>query len=429
MPPKEDFSTPPSPRTLRPESDWLLRLPPFLRFFLVRWYVRFRHGLTLLGFFLVDGLALTLVRRGDSGAVVIIRNNALGDYILFRNFLEAVRRHPAYRGKRVVFCGSVATREMAEAFDRPLIDEFIWMGGSSAGSGVFGRFRLLRKLKRLGADVTLSPVFWRGLELDSLVRATAAPLRIGWATPRSRKLWGEKTGWINWNPPLLQALGNRCYTKLIPSPSNSIFEFERNRVFFRAVLGDEPLPTRPELVPLPVETSDMPRPFALLLPGAGQLLREWPAEKFGEIARRLHEKYGWHIAIAGTARDAEKARRIQEVSGTVPAIFTGSLSVVQLIALMARAALVVANDSAGIHLAAALRRKGVAVSNTMSLISFHPYPREFEPTVRFVYPQALREAESFETFLSHIQTQPKIPISEVEVETVWMEIEALLASD
>ncbi len=193
--------------------------------------------LNLCVFFLVDVVALSFVRRGNSGAVMVIKNDALGDYLLLRNFLQAVRDHPPYQGKKIVFCGSPAVRELAETFDRAAVDEFVWIDQPKFDSQLRERFRVLRVLKRIGADVTLYPSYYRSLMPgDSVVRATGARERIGFAVPPLEKTWSEKTGWIDWKPSWLRKLGDRFYTRLIPVP-DLIFEFERNRFFFPGGAG------------------------------------------------------------------------------------------------------------------------------------------------------------------------------------------------
>jgi ADP-heptose:LPS heptosyltransferase len=163
------------------------------------------------------------------------------------------------------------------------------------------------------------------------------------------------------------------------------------------------------------------------MPGAGFAIKEWPVESYGRAARHLSGRHGLGLVIAGRARDREKARRIGEIAGVVPIDLTGRLGLVQLVALVARAALVLGNDSAGIHLAAALDRKGIAVSGGTALIEFHPYPEAMHPTVRFVYPRIIREAESYRAYADGNLTGGRIPVSEVEVEAVVQAIDALLA--
>jgi ADP-heptose:LPS heptosyltransferase len=400
-----------------------------LRNWIVRAYVAWGHFRVLAAFFLIDVVALSLVRRGNSGAVVIIKFDVLGDYVLFRNFLPAVRRDPAFRGRPLVFCGNAAVRAMAETFDRELVDEFIWIEYPKGEIRPVERFKLLRRLKRLGAEIALHPSFWRNLlEADGLVRATGAPVRIGWQVPPCPPIWSDKTGWIDWNPDIFRRLGNPCYTRLLPYRTRYIFEFQRNRLFFQSVLQDPLLPDKPTLSPAPVELPSLPARFALILPGAGHTVKEWPAENYGRVARQIFDRYGLAIVVTGAARDADKARHIEETAGLPVMDLTGRLSLPQLVAVISRAELVLANDSGGIHLAAALGRKGVGVAVGAGLIAFHPYPPEINETVRFVYPAAIRAAPSYEAYVNTAPRGERIPIKDVSVESVLETVKDLLES-
>lgn len=91
--------------------------------------------------------------------------------------------------------------------------------------------------------------------------------------------------------------------------------------------------------------------FALLNPGAGWGAKQWPAERYGEVARRLAEN-GLRSLINFGPGEEDLARAVQSASGGKAEIFTGSLT--QLIALTRRARLFIGGDTGPMHLAAAL---------------------------------------------------------------------------
>ncbi len=65
---------------------------------------------------------------------------------------------------------------------------------------------------------------------------------------------------------------------------------------------------------MPVALPDLPGPFAVLMPGAGVAMKEWPVENYAALARHLAERRGLAVVVAGMPRDREKARRIGEIS-------------------------------------------------------------------------------------------------------------------
>ncbi len=91
--------------------------------------------------------------------------------------------------------------------------------------------------------------------------------------------------------------------------------------------------------------------FALLNPGAGWGAKQWPGERYGEVARRLAEN-GVKSLINFGPGENELAGVVETASGGTAEMFTGSLT--QLIALTRRARLFVGGDTGPMHLAAAL---------------------------------------------------------------------------
>jgi heptosyltransferase I len=91
--------------------------------------------------------------------------------------------------------------------------------------------------------------------------------------------------------------------------------------------------------------------FALLNPGAGWGAKQWPAERYGEVARQLSEN-GLKALVNLGPGEKDLARAVETASGGAAETFAGSLT--QLIALTRRARLFIGGDTGPMHLAAAL---------------------------------------------------------------------------
>ncbi|HUO60962.1 MAG TPA: lipopolysaccharide heptosyltransferase I [Candidatus Acidoferrales bacterium] len=100
------------------------------------------------------------------------------------------------------------------------------------------------------------------------------------------------------------------------------------------------------------------REFALLTPGAGWAAKQWPAERFGELARQLSAQGIAPLINFGPGEQELASQVIAASGGTAQAISCG-LS--QLIALTRRARLFVGGDTGPTHLAAALNVPVVAL--------------------------------------------------------------------
>lgn len=93
------------------------------------------------------------------------------------------------------------------------------------------------------------------------------------------------------------------------------------------------------------------RDFVILNPGAGWGAKQWPAERYAEVARQLAAD-GWKALINFGPGEESLARGAEAASGgTAEAIGT---SLAELIALTRRAGLFIGGDTGPLHLAAAL---------------------------------------------------------------------------
>jgi ADP-heptose:LPS heptosyltransferase len=115
-------------------------------------------------------------------------------------------------------------------------------------------------------------------------------------------------------------------------------------------------------------------PFVLLAPGATCAARRYAPERFGGVARGLARDAGLPVVAVGSPRDADVAAAVLE-SADDPRVVSlvGRDTIPELAALVERAALVVANNSAPMHLADALRRPMVILfSGTEDEGQFRP---------------------------------------------------------
>jgi lipopolysaccharide heptosyltransferase II len=99
---------------------------------------------------------------------------------------------------------------------------------------------------------------------------------------------------------------------------------------------------------------DPDRPLVVVHPGASAESRRWPAERFGAAAREVAQSSGAAIVFTGSAAEASFIERAQAELDEPTASLAGSLSLGELGALIARAAVLLANNTGPVHLAAAL---------------------------------------------------------------------------
>jgi heptosyltransferase I len=98
--------------------------------------------------------------------------------------------------------------------------------------------------------------------------------------------------------------------------------------------------------------------FVILSPGAGWGAKQWPAERYGEVAKAVASAGLRSIVNFGPSEEA--LARVAE-SASAGAAVAMSFSLSELIALMRRARLFIGGDTGPMHLAAALKIPVVAI--------------------------------------------------------------------
>ena len=84
----------------------------------------------------MDSLAITNKKVSNSKNLLIVKMDAIGDYILFRNFLKAIKEDKKYSKYKITLCGNSVWKDISEKFDskETVFDDrscvwFCWSGG------------------------------------------------------------------------------------------------------------------------------------------------------------------------------------------------------------------------------------------------------------------------------------------------------------
>lgn len=105
-----------------------------------------------------------------------------------------------------------------------------------------------------------------------------------------------------------------------------------------------------------------PAPRVGLMPGAARgPSKQWPAGHFIELGRRLCAENGCGIVVLGVTREAGLCEHVATSIGPAALNLAGKTSLAEWIAMLSLCDVVVANDSGGMHLAAAVGTPVVAL--------------------------------------------------------------------
>ena len=282
--------------------------------------------------------------------IAIVKLSSLGDVIHALPVARALRRaRPA-----IHLAWIVEAREYVLLKDHPDLDTVIpvdtrlWRRLIRRPSGVrevMGKVgRLRSRIRAARFDVVLD---LQGLIKSGLLTAyTGARLRIGFTADHCR-----------------ESLNCLFTNRRVRPPAGAVHVVDQylSRL---APLGVPPGPVEFQ-VPVPALATRRMDDFlgeqgvkshdrlVAINPGAGRVNKQWPVEHFCRLADQLGQEPGVKILVLWGPDEVHMARRIRDGS-SVRAVLAPPTDLHELAALLRRAALVVANDTGPLHLAAAL---------------------------------------------------------------------------
>lgn len=293
-------------------------------------------------------------------SILIIRPSALGDVCRTVPVLASLRRaYPRALIDWLVRDTFAPAIEQHPGLHRPILFARGTMG-QGLKRGRSGELRsLLQRLREPGYDLVL--------DCQGLFRSgffawwTRAPLRVGYSNAR-------EGGWLGvnrrrWVDPSRHAVDRMLelvrLAGIEPVADMRLYTAWDDREW---VAGLEALAGRP---------------FAVIAPTSRWLGKRWPAERFAEVARWLLER-GMAVAITGGPGEREQCGPLLALAPEHPGMvdLIGRTSVGQLMALVEASSLVLANDSAVLHMAVGFDKPLVALYGPTDIGRVGPYGRE-----------------------------------------------------
>ena len=280
--------------------------------------------------------------------VLIIRPDAIGDYILFRNCLRFVRLSTKYRHARITILGNPAWRNLAETFDSDYADEWLWQATP-------------QNLFRSSSENLLPAAVWK-----PRVKARQAPIRQMIADRHFDEIL------------IPQAFANRLLETLADGLSQKIikgweidsggepFVFLRNRRITSALTGEHCNVNLNLSLPDPPKRGNN----IILFASASHWTRQWPF--YDALAQLITAQTPYSVIVEG--RPDTPKRTLSDFA-----------------LHLATAKAVVSNDTMTLHLAAALGIPVIGITNGFSgKNDFWPYPSILDKQIEIISPRTAR---------------------------------------
>ncbi len=307
--------------------------------------------------------------------ILLVRLDSIGDYILFRNFLEIFKNHNKYKDYSITLVGNIIWKDLAEYLDSEFINNFIWVDLRKFTRNIFYRYRKIKEINKITYEILIHPTYSRTLETDFVVKLANAIEKIGSI--------GDTSNIKNWQ----KKITDNWYTKLLSAKKNIIFEFFRNKEFFENLLQKKINLQKPYIPENKIKKTinfSLPKKYAILFIGASAPFRKWRIENYVKLGNFLKKKYGYDIVVCGGRAEEKDAYRFRELANYNYIDLVGKVFLIDMIYITYKSSLIISNETFLPHLAVALNKEYIFVlSNGNHFGRFVPYPKSVWP---YYYP-------------------------------------------
>lgn len=327
----------------------------------ITYFFRFFLFILDLLFYLVP----TKRNSGDAKKLLIVRVDAIGDFIIFLDSLKEYRK--LYPEWEITLLGNKVWADLAE--NLPYVDNYLFTDRIRFLSDPFYRFSVYRKIRKVGFDTVIHPIISREfLYGDSIVRASGAAEKVG------------SVGNYLCIGPMAKRVSDRWYTQLLPVSDVPMTELERNAEFLKGLGLKRFIATKP-VYPIEVLLTgpqdslfQIVEAYFIIFPGAGTTWRQWPKKKFAATARLLYEQTGWKPILCGASGENKLAEEIIDLSPELPWLnLAGKTSLSQLARIMGKAKFLLGNETGAVHIAASVGCPVVCIMGGGHFGRFFPY--------------------------------------------------------
>jgi ADP-heptose:LPS heptosyltransferase len=275
--------------------------------------------------------------------ILVLRLDRIGDVLMSLPALHDLRR--AFPRARIRLAVGRWSEEAARL--APVDDVLVWSApwAGRRGEGAEGAASLARKARALADAPPDAAIDLQGdVRANLLLRLTSARVRVGYANTGGASYLthvvplDETVSWVEQNRRAVEALaGPRG-----DGAAHLRMDVEAARALLDAV-G----------VPVGLRVG--------IHPSGGRLVKEWPVDRWREVARRLQSEHGAAIVVTGGGGDVELGRALGDGLPRPIVNLAGKLSVTETMAAIGALDLFLSADTGPMHMACAAGTPSVAV--------------------------------------------------------------------
>ena len=331
-------------------------------------------------------------------SILFFRLDGIGDYIIFRNFVEALKNDNRYVNTDLELWTNKNNHDLVEYLDNEIYTKVIYIDVNRLTKSLKYRAELIIQASSVQFEMVINSLYSRRYFEEILIKCVQAKIKIG--------INGDLSNLSN---NLRNIISKQYYTKLLNIPDSIVHDFNKNAFFFKKIFDIDIQFSNPKFLNFDllgnrfISENELifNQPYVIFFPSASAVHKRWNPEKYSTIAKYIFEVYKYRVIIAGDLSDNKIGNEIIDMTPGADIInMTGKTSLIELALLIANSKLLISNDSCAVHMAIALKKKVIGLFNGQHFGRFSPYPNVAESVFIPIYPFELNDIASLQKSLS-----------------------------
>lgn len=302
--------------------------------------------------------------------LVIVKLDAIGDSLLFTNFLKAARE--LFPTANITLTSYLETKEIADRC--PYVDAKIYIDRNSFSVNKQYRENVITKLNELKYDMLINPLYSREYNSEQVSAFIDADIKIcvrGDLSNITQSILNVTDKWYDFflevdkeknkfelkrNAEIISLLGGNLDERILPE----VWETEEDNQFINRFLKNYNIEN-----------------YAVVFPGSKggrQSIKYWGTEKYASLINYIQDVLKLNAVILGGVEDSEICNEIAMASKSVPILLSGHFPLWKTVSFLKHARFYVGSDTSIAHFSAALKIPTIVILGGGHFGRFFPYP-------------------------------------------------------
>jgi len=290
-----------------------------------------------------------------SQKILLVQTAFIGDVILTTPLIKAVKKK--FSNSKLSVLLIPETEELLK--NNPYVDEVLVYDKRGKEKSLNSFFQLVNKIRQAKFDLAIVP--HRSYRSSFLVFLSKIPTRIGFDKNQAKVFLTKKVIYqnnlheIDRNLSLIESNGIQIQEKL-----PELFPDKNNFARTESFLSENKISSNDKIV--------------VVASGSTWATKRWLPEGFAKVADWLIQKEKTKVVLIGGKEDEKLAHDITNLMQEKPVVTCGKLSLLESAALLSKCKLLLANDTAPVHMAVAMKTPVVEIyGSTVPAFGFYPY--------------------------------------------------------